>query len=288
MGVALGHLRVYQPLDGLPEAERIFWSAYLAAGRAPEVAAGVRWERAAAMAALLGARPRLPGDGCDEQAFVLHVDGRAFICPWWTTLRCLSGLRDFCRGIRQPELFGWPAEVRTEFGDAELSIRGSRPQACSGIQSSLLPVPLGWLALFAVDDSVPDPLGEDAAVGRCEPGPGRPAAPPAGASLRYRTSMVRARQRAARARHAVERRLTPQVAAGVQLEEVARWLEEFHPHSWVELDFEGGQRAVHAQAVAEAGRTLAALERGKLLQARAAYLRLLLTCREVAAAQPSN
>src|SRR5207248_4498204 len=54
----------------------------------------------------------------------------------------------------------------------------------------------------------------------------------------YVTTMAQARRRAARALNVVRRTIEDgPVVAGV--EAVARWLEEFHPHSLVELDYGG-------------------------------------------------
>ena len=57
-------------------------------------------------------------------------------------------------------------------------------------------------------------------------------------ALVYLTAMSRARRRVARALHIV-RKVFDDGPASAAIEEIARWLEEFHPHSLVELDYGG-------------------------------------------------
>jgi hypothetical protein len=56
--------------------------------------------------------------------------------------------------------------------------------------------------------------------------------------LRYRTEISKARRRAHRA-HAVLRKALGEAPITEAVEESARWLEEFHPRSLVELDYSG-------------------------------------------------
>src|SRR5439155_12918691 len=95
-------------------------------------------------------------------------------------------------------------------------------------------VPLPWFALFEQEERRLV-LGERHPAGVA---PGAPAKTGLDRALVYLTAMSRARRRAARALHVVQRTLGegPAVEA---LDEVARWLEEFHPHALVELDYGG-------------------------------------------------
>ena len=77
--------------------------------------------------------------------------------------------------------------------------------------------------------------------------------------LRYRTEISKARRRAHRAL-SVLRRSVGDVPISEAVEESARWLEEFHPRSVVELDY-GGLAAVLPDEPCERGR-LAGAGRG--------------------------
>src|SRR5690606_40213307 len=68
--------------------------------------------------------------------------------------------------------------------------------------------------------------------------PGQDVTTATGRNLIYVTSMAQARRRAARALQVMRRHLGD-AAPNFDVEDVARWLEEFHPHSLVELDYGG-------------------------------------------------
>ena len=91
--------------------------------------------------------------------------------------------------------------------------------------------------------------------------------------------MSRARRRVARALSVLRRTLDEgAITAGV--EDLGRWLEEFHPRSLVELDYGGLVHLVDDAALAEdesardLGLALAALAEGQGEQAAAAYGRV--------------
>ncbi|MCW2615752.1 MAG: hypothetical protein JWN08_2746, partial [Frankiales bacterium] len=106
-------------------------------------------------------------------------------------------------------------------------------------------------------------------------GPGRLS----GRSLLYRTPMSRARRRTARAL-AVLRRSIDDGAVTAGVEDLGRWLEEFHPRSLVELDYGG---LVHLlddaelqqdESARDVAGALAALGAGQPETAAAAYERV--------------
>ncbi len=71
-----------------------------------------------------------------------------------------------------------------------------------------------------------------------------------GPHLRYRTPMSAARRRIAKAVSVLRKAMgDSEVTASV--EALARWLEEFHPHSLVELDYGGVARLPGAEALEE-------------------------------------
>ena len=110
-------------------------------------------------------------------------------------------------------------------------------------------------------------------------GAGAPPGHRTGRALVYRTPMSRARRRIARALSVLRRTLDEgAVTAGV--EELGRWLEEFHPRSLVELDYGGLVHLLDDAALAEDESArdltvaLAALSEGSGEQAAAAYGRV--------------
>jgi hypothetical protein len=127
-------------------------------------------------------------------------------------------------------------------------------------------------------------------VGAAEVSKG-PATASATRMLVYATAMSQARRRVARCL-ATTRRVSvrgleeaAQVAAalvqiGDDLEEIGRWLEEFHPHSLVELDYGGLVQLMDDdtlrgdQSVAEVAAACSALSGGELELATAMYQRL--------------
>ena len=215
-------LRVYEPLAAFEGAELLHGQAYATSGRAAAPQVGAAAERVAALRAQVG-RPGnwtgLPVVG--EEAFVLEQDGVTLVCPWRTELRAGQALVDFREGLPDElaDVFtSRPAAVLAEQRLAEL---GEADPALlrSSIRSSTWSVPLQWFLLVEESERQLD-LG------------------PPNRSLRYRTAMSRARRRTARALE-VLRRTVPTGYLQASVEDVGRWLEEFHPRSVVELDYGG-------------------------------------------------
>ncbi len=111
--------------------------------------------------------------------------------------------------------------------------------------------------------------------------------------LRYRTPMVQARRRVARAlralRDAVEE--SPLIDG---LVDVGRWLEEFHPRSLVELDYGGLVHVLPAgelegdHSAADVAGGIEALRRGDGAAAGEAYVRLVERWRAVRDRRSAN
>jgi len=266
------HLRVYEPLAAFEGEERRRWEQYVRAGNIPSVAGGLEMEHLAGVRALVGRPPALlPVLG--EHAFVTEVDGVTLICPWRTRVRAYEASGDF-RDLLPDELADAfiPRQV-AELAEDELEAwRLEYPDLHTHILSSPWQVPLRWFVLVETDERSVS-LGE-VATGRAS-GTTRVT----GRSLVYRTAMSRARRRTARAL-AVLRRTVEDGAVTAAVEDLGRWLEEFHPRSLVELDYGG---LVHllddaelrqdesARDIAEA---LSALADGDASRATAAYGRV--------------
>jgi hypothetical protein len=115
-----------------------------------------------------------------------------------------------------------------------------------------------------------------------------------GRSLTYRTEMSRARRRAARALSVLRRALGEEVGVVAAVESLARWLEEFHPRSLVELDYGGivglldddALRADHSAA--DVAAALAALAAGDGAEAGRSYERVMTRWRDTESAERVN
>ncbi len=279
------YLRVYEPLSAFSGAEREHWAGYAAGGQAPDRTTGVAREYDAGRAALL-CTPPIPKVG--EEAFVLRIDGGVYVCPWRTRERAWSALADFGEDL--------PDSVTAAFfppraaGVAEPDPDGWTPhRVCSPhIDTATWQVPLRWFLLFEPDERrlvtgrrVDVPAGAGGA------------SPRLARALLYLTAMSRARRRLARALAILRRTVEDgPVLAGVA--DLGGWLEEFHPHSMVELDYAGlvqllDDRALREDSsVADVAGALSALGRGELPAAAAAYERVTERWRAVAAYEGAN
>jgi hypothetical protein len=105
--------------------------------------------------------------------------------------------------------------------------------------------------------------------------------------------MSRARRRIAKALRVVRRVFGEGPATGA-IEEVGRWLEDFHPHSLVELDYGGLVHLVDDEAlsedtsVADVNEALERLTAGDLPAAGQCYERVVSRWRSVAALEHAN
>ena len=169
-----------------------------------------------------GADPRAPG-AMKEQVFCQRVDGLLYVCPWRLQVRVWEAAAEFRAGL--PRLLAdafvpAAAAARADAALQRLRLRGVEIRA--PVRCSTWTVPLPWLAVF-------DPAERVLMIGR---GSARER------TLIYATPMAQARRRLARAL-SVLRRTQPDAPVVAGLEDVGRWLEEFHPHSRVELDYGG-------------------------------------------------
>lgn len=275
------YLRVYEPLPSFPEPDQRRWSAYAASAHRPRRAEALAAEQACALRRLI-ALPPVPAPECESgDAYVRWLDGITYICPWQTRLR--SWLAVARLRATAPRL----ATAAFPPGRAEAAVRDfARWQARESslriyIQASTWSVPFAWFIPFAADERWLV-LGSPG-----DPGDGGRTTAAGTRALVYATTMVCARQRVARALGVIRRGQgthasgflaeAPAVITG--LEEVGTWLEEFHPHALVELDYGG---LVHLlddgalcadQSVAEASAAVTAHAAGEVQFATAMYHR---------------
>ncbi|EGE43488.1 hypothetical protein YW3DRAFT_03337 [Streptomyces sp. MnatMP-M77] len=224
------YLRIYEPLAAFAEPERSHWARYAQRGELPTAQDELRRSLAdLASTPPVGVPVRESGD-----AFVAELDGVVCVCPWRTRLRGWLALEElggmFPANVLDAVL---PAVVRGQAAADHERWQRLHPDARPWIRSTVWQVPVRWFVLFHDEER------EYAAAD----GEG------AGPVLRYRTPMVEARRRLARALRTL-RGHVPEGPLTEGLVDVGRWLEEFHPRSLVELDYGGLVHALPAERLA--------------------------------------
>jgi hypothetical protein len=289
------YLRVYEPLTAFPEPERSMWAAYAAGagrlGREHTIDA----EHAGALGRLVAAPPETVPCRESRDAYVRLVDGAAYVCPWQTRLRSWLALERFLASVpaRLAGAFVPPA-VSERSRDGFRRWKQRHGTVRLHILSSTWRVPLPWFMSFdpaerwlvlrvgseaagpgAAEPGIAGPgvVGPDAGAGTADGGVSGAAGPAGGRAtatrtLIYLTSLAQASRRLSRALGAVCRDPAACLPSG-GVEDLRRWLTEFHPRSLVELDYGGlvhllDDEALRSdQSVAEAAAAIAGLETGQ-------------------------
>ncbi|MBT2369449.1 hypothetical protein J7E88_30260 [Streptomyces sp. ISL-10] len=249
------YLRIYEPLAAFPEPERSHWARYAHRDDTPTAQDELR----RSLADLLPTPPVPVPVHESADAFVTDVDGVVCVCPWRTRLRGWLALEELPDQLPAPLLDAvLPPVVRGQAAADFEQWRERNPDARPWIRTAVWGVPVGWFVLFADEER------EYTAT-----------AP----SLRYRTPMVQARRRLARALRTL-RETIDEGPLTESLVDVGRWLEEFHPRSLVELDYGGlvhalpGDLLAEDRSAADAAQGIAALRAGDGEGAAKAYRRL--------------
>ena len=279
-------LRVYEPLAAFDGDERRYWEAWLAerqeTGRPADLDAGVAAERLAALRAVAAVPVQGPPEVGDE-AFVLEVDGVTLLCPWRTRLRSLQALEAFRAELPDEVVEAFVPRQVLDACEEELDrVRADEPDLRVHVLTSPWQVPLRWFVLV-------DPGEREVSLGGERPDRGGLAA----RRLVYRTAMSRARRRTARALDVLRRTMDDgPITEGV--EEMGRWLEEFHPRSVVELD-DGGlahllddAELTQDESARDVAGALAALDDGDPDRAMAAYGRVVARSKALQAVESAN
>lgn len=240
------YLRTYQPLTAFPEPERSVWASYVGSESRPSRAAALDVEHEHALRHVVAIPPIVAPERESTDAYVRRAEGVIYICPWQIRLRSWLALKEFRSSLPEEIADAFVSAPAAQQAAAEFE-RHKREYSIEQphILTSTWHVPLHWFVPF-------DPaerwlvLGDRAGPAGGDNGPAT-AAPTR--TLVYVTSMAQARRRVARAIAVIRRRLGEGEAyAGV--ESVGRYLEEFHPHSLVELDYGG---LVHTRRRSVAG-----------------------------------
>ncbi|MFE6890066.1 hypothetical protein [Streptomyces sp. NPDC057694] len=276
------YLRVYEPLAAFPQPERGHWERYARRERRPSYQDELR----RSLADLLPTPPVAVPVHESDDAFVIEVGGVLCVCPWRTRLRGWQALGELPEQLPAPVLDAVlpPVVRRQAAADYERWLERN-PDARPWIRTSIWQVPLNWFVLVADEEREYEPKGGEGGEG-AEAGAAAP-------YLRYRTPMVQARRRVARGLRALREAIDegPLIDG---LVDVGRWLEEFHPRSYVELDYGGLVHALPAglldedHSAADVAEGIAALRSGDGDGAGEAYTRLVERWRAVRDRQYAN
>ena len=289
MTVHVASLRVYEPLAAFSGSARTRWEAYSARSDVPSPAAAAALEHEAAVRAAAGggALPEL-----EEHAFVTELDGVRLVCPWGVRRRSLEALEEFLTDVPQLLVRAYlPRALEPGLDDQLDTERLARPDERAHLLTSTWHVPLRWFVLVGTEE-------REVQLGAPAPAPADGAGTAGtrrrtGRSLVYRTPMSRARRRVARALEVLRRTVEDGVVtAGV--EDLGRWLEEFHPRSLVELDYGGlvhlldDEQLEADESARDVTLALAALGEGDADRAAAAYARVTSRMKALQAVESAN
>ncbi|MDQ0794996.1 hypothetical protein QFZ58_003484 [Streptomyces sp. B1I3] len=268
------YLRVYEPLAAFPEPERGHWARYAQRTELPSAQDELR----RSLADLVPTPPVGVPVHESADAFVAEVDGVVCVCPWRTRMRGWMAL-DELGGLFPATVLDsvLPPVVRGQQAADYERWAERNPDARPWIRTTVWHVPVRWFVLF--DDEEREYVAGDADGVR--------------PLLRYRTPMVQARRRLARALRTL-RETVDEGPLTEGLVDVGRWLEEFHPRALVELDYGGlvhalpGEQLAEDRSAADVAEGIAALRAGDTDAAGVAYGRLAERWRAVRDRQSAN
>jgi hypothetical protein len=295
------YLRVYEPLSAFSDAGSRQWAAYAESPGRPRRAGALEAEQTSALRRIIALPPIIAPEEESEHAYVRWAEGVTYICPWQTRLRSWLAVARL-RATDAPLLAAaFPGGQGDRAAGAFARWQGQASSLRVYIQVSTWSVPLSWFAPFTADERWLV-LGPAADSGE------RAATASVTRTLVYSTAMPEARRRVARALGAIRRaqgkpasglvgaaddeERKPRVAA--ELEAIGSWLEEFHPHSLVELDYGGLVHTLPAgeleddHSAADVAEGIEALRQGDGAAAGAAYARLVERWRSVRDRRSAN
>jgi hypothetical protein len=213
-------------------------------------------EHRSALAGVLSIPPRPVPTEEPREAFVLEAAGTVHVCPVQTRLRSWMALGQFRDGLPDTLLHAFVPPASLARAEADHATWG---RAATGVPLRILTatwsVPIHWFVAFT-------PAEREARLDT--------------ADVVLRTRMSSARRRVARALRTL-RRSVGEISYVDDLEDVGRWLEDFHPRSWLELDYGGLGRLLGPERLAEdtsiedVATALEALGDGDETSAAAAY-----------------
>ncbi|WP_329250177.1 hypothetical protein OG417_04545 [Actinoallomurus sp. NBC_01490] len=282
------YLRVYEPLNAFAEPEKSIWAAYAASEKRPRRVGALDVEHTHALRRVIAVPPIVAPVRESRDAYVRRAEDVTYICPWETRLRSWLAFDRFRDGMSEQlaEMFV-PRRVAEQAEGAFDRWKRQAGTLSPHILSSTWQVPLAWFVPFVAKERWLVLGAHDD-----NPGGGPTTATPV-RTLIYVTPMAQARRRVARALVAVRRHAGEHLDVG-EVESVGRWLEEFHPHSLVELDYGGlvhllDDAALRAdESVAEVAAAITGMETGQTELAVAMHKRVVARWRVVRALESAN
>jgi hypothetical protein len=248
------YLRVYEPLAAFDADERAAWQSY--AGHAEPRAHRLSAEHREALAGVLSIPPRPVPSEEPREAFVLEAGGAVHVCPVQVRLRSWMALGQFRDGLPDTLLHAFVPPASLERAEADHDSWGYPTAALPlRILTATWSVPIHWFVPFS-------PADREVRLDTPE--------------VVLRTRMSSARRRVGRSLRTL-RRSVGEITYVDDLEDVGRWLEDFHPRSWLELDYGGLARLLGPEGLAgdrsveEVTAALEALAGGDEPTATAAY-----------------
>jgi hypothetical protein len=265
------YLRVYEPLSAFDRDQRRYWQRYVREGRAVAPGEGPQRQRNAVIEALGPSWTRLPD--LPDDAYVLESEGSPLVCPWSLRVRVAEAALHARDGVPPviADAFvppGFAGLARTVVEDWRSGPRRLHEQVATW------GVPLRWFVFV------------DARERQLWTGNRR--------GLRYRTAIAKARRRAQRGVAVLRRSVGEDAAITEAVEDGARWLDEFHPESVVELDYGGlvdlfgDEQLADDDSPSLVAAGLAGLARGDADAAAEAYEQLVNRWRDVQLLERSN
>jgi hypothetical protein len=265
------YLRVYEPLTAFDRDRQIFWRRYAKEGRALGLLEGPVRQRTAVLEALGAGWTRLPD--LPDEAYLLESGETLLVCPWNLRLRVAEAALNARDGVPSvladafvpPVLAGQAKAIVEDWRSGAKVLEHGVPRVHE--QVATWGVPLRWFVFVDLDER------------ELVMSPGR-------RTLRYRTEISKARRRAHRG-VSVLRKSLGDAPITEAVEEGARWLEEFHPRSVVELDYGGLVNLLPDDDLAQddspglVAAGLSALSRGDAEAATEAYEKLVARWRSV-------
>jgi hypothetical protein len=257
-------LRIYEPINAFEPADQLRWSQIK-----PTDNTNRDEQELALRRIIFPESPALRPDG----AHVLDIDGERFVSPWSTAARCWSALEDFKNSLpTSVSVFFLPPSLE-EVVSSGIDIAETK---VPHILTETWMVPPRWFSLF---------IPEERVRGRNDQG----------AFTVLRTSLSLAKLRCETA-HEVVRSAFGAGSVEEEIEELGSWLELFHPHSYLELDYggladyleksliEGGEDGLDADtSVEDVLSSITGLAANDALVAGRGYERLVTRWRAVAA-----
>lgn len=270
----VAYLRVYEPLSAFDAEEASRWASYARAeSEATDTVTTLLDEQQRALTSVLRPTGLAAPSSFDDTAYLLRDGEDVFVCPHDIRLRSWLALAELIDEIGDEQLRllapGSLEHVNPDF----MNWRSKNPDAVPHIRQQTWQVPPAWFLLVSPEEMQTYRVDGERT------------------SVRYRCPIVQARRRMGSAFSVVRRTFADEPIVDV-LSELGSWLESFHPHSWLELDFAGVAMLLDDvdddQSCADVAHAVSALSRGDIADATAAYERVIERWRRVRMVEHAN